>query len=248
MTSLKLLNDVVKKKMDYRNKTFEDNEAAYFHVNDDDNVNDYRTHSITKNYKDKIIPQFGTANTLFEEECKTNAKIPQGQSCQCSSAVWCKYCLAGHPDWNVHVEEYDEILQLASTTFYDLQWNWGWSNAEKRRALRILLEGLWLLPVPFKLEAQPIVMAHALMTNSEPMIVLQDRHVIAIYATSSSAYYLFDNTIGCVKATTRKAAEMWLLWAATVNGEGPSPTGIGSTRKYHYHPTWIGVKCRNVYR
>lgn len=249
MTSYDLLHKVVKTKQDYKFMVFPERDAAYFHVGSGKVVNDYRKHSIVKNFVSQITPEFGTDNSLLKAEANSTnhrfSEITSGESCQCSSAVWCKYALGGHPDINVHKDKKSEILDLTLNTFLGLNWNWdGWDAIARRNALSKLLKGARLIARSIMPTSSSGVLTLALLPDGKPTIICQKRHVIAVYVTSTTPryYYCFDNTIGCVRCSTRNAAKKWLLWAAKMNNEHIRG-GTMAKPIYDFHPTWSAVKC-----
>lgn len=231
-------------------------EAAFFYYEESnrgrDKLIDCRNDRSLTNHLNNIHPLFGTENDLLEDIVgnRDYPAIRNPQSCQASSAVWCKYMLRRSeriergerdlPIINVHNDENckRQIAQLTNTVFNEDRNAFGGMNLQIKKVMEKLIKNAGLEPLAITPTSPNILFFYIFRAVGKPVMIWMKSHMIAIYMKDQNEFYIFDNTIGCLRFDTREAVKAWLLWACKRNGETVKKNWV-----YHFHPRWLAVKC-----
>jgi hypothetical protein len=196
-------------------------------------VHDWRKTNEGKKHGLNVTGIFGTSNNLFEGSALDNSALTMlqkgnlrdltdGESCQFSSAFWCRKALFREYDCNVHEKHQREIGEL-----FLKNGRYGFLT-KKPHELKKVANNAGLVASGSIILQRPKDLVLDILWRGAPdttLLIEMFTHVIAGHR-SVNAVYIFDNTAGCLKFQTRNAMKDWLKWICGKNDE----RGIAVTR------------------
>ena len=165
--------------------------------------------------------------------------LETSESCQASSAVWLKHTiLYNEPHLNVHEEARSEIRDLHLYSRGKV--NFGGNNLTTNKSFKILMEAVGLRGTPILQTRSDRIIDQISTRIGVGLIIAMDTHTIAMYRGKIGSrifWYVFDNTVGCMRFKEKKSLFTWLMWACKINREPIWVTGGDSI----VPPTWRGA-------